>query len=136
MQHKAKVDWWIGAALLVTVVVPLFDRRYWASGLTLLLLLVFAYPQSYETTSDGLLIQAGLIRKLIPYAAITAICPGSGRPSGLAWSLPLSMDRVSIQYGKGKEAVIAPADQDAFLADVAMRTPQLVKRGFDLVLSI
>jgi len=122
--------------LLVTIVVPLFDGLYWGSGLMLLLLLVCAYPQSYETASDGLRIRAGLIRKLIPYAAITAVCPGSGRPSGLAWSLALSLDRVSIQYGTGKEIVIAPADQNAFMADVAMRTPQLVKRGFDLVLSI
>lgn len=129
MQHKAKIDWWIAAAMLGGIAAPLLGRAYWVSGLILLALLVCAYPQTYETTSDGLLIRAGLIRKLIPYAAITAIGPSSDKSSSFA----LSLDRVKIQYGSGKAVLIAPADQDVFFKDIAMRTPQLVRRGFDLV---
>jgi hypothetical protein len=132
MRHKAKIDWWIAVALLGGIGAPLLGKAYWVSGLILLAYLAFLLPQSYETTPEGLLIRAGLYRKLIPYASITAVGPCSDTRSGLA----LSMDRLKISYGSGKEFHIAPADQEGFMADLAMRTPQLVKRGFDLVLGI
>lgn len=129
MRHKAKIDWWIAVALLGGILAPLLGRAYWVSGSILMVVLVLVFPQSYETTPDGLLIRAGLIRKTIPYASITAIGPCSDRRSSFA----LSLDRVKIQYGSGREIRIAPADQDAFFRDMEMRAPQLVKRGFDLV---
>ena len=132
MQYRAKIDWLIAVGLLAGIGAPLLGRAYWVSGLILLVYLAFLLPQSYETTSEGLLIRAGLYRKLIPYASITVIGPCSDTRSSFA----LSLDRMKITYGSGKEIRIAPADQDGFMADLAMRTPQLVKRGFDLVLSI
>jgi hypothetical protein len=132
MRYGAKIDWWIAVGLLGGIGAPLLGRAYWVSGLILLACLAFLLPQSYETTGEGLLIRAGLYRKLIPYASIAAIGPCSDTGSSLA----LSMDRLKISYGSGKEFYIAPADQEAFMRDIAMRTPQLVKRGFDLVLSI
>jgi hypothetical protein len=132
MQHKAKIDFWIAVSLIGGILAPLLGRAYWVSGAILFALLVFVFPQSYETTPEGLLIRTGLLRRTIPYASITAIGPTSDRSSDFT----LSLDRVRIQYGAGKEIRIAPADQDAFFRDMEMRTPQLVKRGFDLVLSI
>ena len=132
MRHKAKIDFWIAVAMLGGILAPLLGRAYWVSGTILLAFLILVFPQSYETTPDGLLIRTGLIRRTIPYASITAIGPTSDNRSDFA----LSLDRVRIQYGAGKEVRIAPADQDAFFRDMEMRTPHLVKRGFDLVLSI
>jgi hypothetical protein len=132
VQYRAKIDWLIAVGLLAGIGAPLLGRAYWVSGLVLLVYLGFLLPQSYETTPEGLLIRAGLYRKLIAYASITAVGPCSDKGSSFA----LSMDRVKIAYGSGKEIRIAPTDQEGFMADLAMRTPQLVKRGFDLVLSI
>ena len=128
MRHKAKIDWWIALAILGGIAAPVLGGNYWVSGVILLVVLTCLYPQSYETTPEGLLIRAGLIRKRIPYAAITGIRPCPDRRSSFA----LSMDRVLIGYGAGKEIVIAPADQECFLADITMRAPQLAKRGVDL----
>ncbi len=121
MRYRAKIDWWIAVGLLGGIGAPLLGRAYWLSGLILLACLAFLLPQSYETTSDGLLVRAGLYRKLIPYASITAIGPCSDTRSSFA----LSMDRLTIGYGEGKETRIAPADREGFMADLAMRTPQL-----------
>ena len=89
------------------------------------------YPQSYETTPTGLLIHAGLTRRFVPYEAITFIGPSSDGRSSVA----LSMDRIKIQWGPSSDLLIAPADPDAFCADVAARAPHLCKRGPDLILS-
>ena len=121
MQYRAKIDWLIAVGLLAGIGAPLLGRAYWVSGLVLLVYLAFLVPQSYETTAEGLLIRAGLYRKLIPYASITAIGPCTDQRSSFA----LSMDRVKIAYESGKAIRIAPADQDGFMADLAMRTPQL-----------
>ncbi|MGO9097357.1 MAG: PH domain-containing protein [Bryobacteraceae bacterium] len=121
MRYGAKIDWWIAVALLAGIGAPLLGRAYWVSGLVLLVYLAFLLPQSYETTPEGLLIRAGLYRKLIPYASINAIGPCKDQRTSFA----LSMDRLTIGYGEGKEVRIAPADQEGFMADLAMRTPQL-----------
>lgn len=121
MRYGAKIDWWIAVGLLGGIGAPLSGRAYWVSGLILLVYLAFLLPQSYETTPEGLRIRAGLYRKLIPYASITAVGPCSDTRSSFA----LSMDRLTIGYGEGKEIRIAPADQAGFMTDLAMRTPQL-----------
>jgi hypothetical protein len=128
LRHKAKIDWWIALAILGGIAAPLLGGNYWISGMILLAVLTCLYPQSYETTPEGLLIRTGLIRNRIPYAAITAVrsCPDSR--SGFA----LSLDRILISHGAGNETVIAPADRESFLADMTIRAPQLAKPGFDL----
>lgn len=131
MRHAAKVDLWLGIAIVAGIAIPLASRAYWASGFILALLLICAYPQWYTTTPEGLLIRAGLTRRLVPYEAITFIGPSSDGRSSVA----LSMDRVKIEWGLGSDVLIAPADPEAFFADMAMRTPHLTKRGQDLVAS-
>jgi hypothetical protein len=120
MTHQAKMDWWLAAAIALAIVVLLLGVNYWIAGPVLLVLLICAYPQSYKTTREGLLICGGLWRRRIPYEAITFV--GS-----------IAEDRVRIQYGLASELRIAPADARVFLADMAKHTPHLIKRGYKLV---
>ena len=120
MTHQAEFDWWMAAAIVFAVIVLLLGVNYWIAGPVLLVLLICAYPQSYKTTREGLLIRAGLWRRSIPYEAITFVGP-------------VAADRVRIQYGLASELRIAPADPRVFLADIARHTPHLIKRGYKLV---
>jgi hypothetical protein len=129
MHHKAKIDWWIAAAVMIAVVLPAAQEQYWVAPLPLLILLTCCAPQSYQTTQDGLLIRAGLVRRFIPYRTITFIGPASGGP----YSLALSVDQVKIQYGAASEISIAPADSAKFLADIESRAGHLRRRGRNLV---
>jgi len=129
MRHAAKVDPWLVVAVLVGTVVPLMSHVYWASGMVLGVLLAGAYPQSYETTSRGLRIRAGLSLRLVPYEAITFIGPATeGRAS-----VALSRDRLKVRWGLASELLIAPADAKSFLADLATRAPHLARYGENLV---
>ncbi len=129
MNHKAKLDVWTVAAILFAFAVLLLGGNRWVVGPVLLVLLICAYPQSYVTTPGGLLVRAGLSRRLIPYETITFVGPGSDRHGNFG----LLADRIVIHYGLASELMIAPADRGAFLADISARTPHLIKRGQRLV---
>jgi hypothetical protein len=129
MTHQAKIDWWMAAAIALAMLVLLLGVNYWIAGPVLLVLLICAYPQSYKTTGEGLLICGGLWRRSIPYEAITFVGPVADDRGNLV----LSADRVRIQYGLASELRIEPADPRIFLADIAKHTPHLIKRGHRLV---
>jgi hypothetical protein len=138
MKHAAKVDWWIGAAVVVGLVVPLLSAirsgSVWMFGFAAAIWIVvfgFSYPQSYVTTDDALVIRAGFSKRTIPYSQITAIRPSSDSRSALA----LSLDRVQVEYVSG-ELLIAPRDQEAFFADLTSRAPQLSTVGQELVIRL
>jgi hypothetical protein len=128
MTHKSKVDVYILAAILLAVSVFLLGDR-WIAGPILLVLALCAYPQSYETTSRALVVRTALTKVVIPYETISYIGPGSEERSSFA----LTADRVRIQYGIASEILISPANPRAFFADMAGRTPHLIRRGPRLV---
>jgi hypothetical protein len=97
----------------------------WIAGPVLLILLLCAYPQTYETTAEGLVIRDALTRRFIPYEQI--IWAGPERENGLLGG------RLRLHYGMGSQLVLAPADRDALLADLAERTPHLARLGNTLV---
>ena len=132
MRHQAKVDWWIVLVVLVGVLAPLASRTYWASGMIVGLVVLGALPQSYRTTPRGLLIRAGLTKRLVPYEAITFVGPALQG----AQSVALSRDRVKVAWGPASELLIAPANREAFVADVAAHAPHLFRRGPDLVVCV
>jgi hypothetical protein len=131
MTHKAKIDWWIPVALMLGALAPLAFGKFWMTVPLFLAVGICGYPQHYETTDRGLVIHAGLTRRLIPYEAITFIGPSEESSIGFA----LSLDRVAIRHGAGAGEVIAPSNYRAFLADMERRAPQLTRRGQDLVLA-
>ena len=138
MKYKAKIDWWIGASVVIGLVAPVAvaatEKAYWVYALAVVvwvLVFGFCFPQSYETTATALVIRAGLSKRTIPYSNITAIRHSSDSRSALA----LSLDRVQIEYASG-EQLIAPKNQQAFWADLESRAPQLSRRGQDLVVKL
>lgn len=131
MTHKAKIDWWIAAALFLGVLSPFAGGKLWITIPLFLAVGICGYPQSYETGPDALVIRAGLLRRSIPYDAITFVGPSDEA----SFSFSLSLSRVAVRYGACGSALIAPADCRAFLSDMEARAPQLTRRGPNLVVS-
>jgi hypothetical protein len=107
MIHIGKFDWWSVAAIGFGVLVVLAGCNYWIAGPVLLVLALCAWPQSYVTTSSGLLVRAGLMRRLIPYQNITVV-------------EPVAEDTVKVQCGPNA-LFLAPEDPDGFLRDLTRR---------------
>ena len=107
MIHTGKFDWWSVGAIGFGVLVVLAGCNYWIAGPVLLVLALCAWPQSYVTTSAGLLVRAGLMRRLIPYQNITVVEPADA-------------DTVKVRYGRNS-LVLAPEDPDAFFRDLTRR---------------
>ena len=128
MTYKSKVDVYILAAITLAVFVFLLGD-YWIAGPILLVLALCAYPQSYETTAKGLVVRSALTRVLIPYEIISYVGPASEERSVFS----LTPEGVRIRYGLASEILISPANPRAFFADMAKRTPHLIKRGQKLV---
>ena len=128
MTHKSKVDVYILAAILLAVFVFLMGD-YWIAGPVLLVLALCAYPQSYQTTPQGLVVRTVLSKALIPYETISYVGPASEERS----SFSLTPEGVRIRYGLASEILISPADPRSFFADLAKRAPHLIKRGQKLV---
>ena len=131
MIHKAKIDWWIAAALAIGILSPFVGCKLWITVPLFLAVGICGYPQRYGTTDKALIIHAGLIRKIIPYEAITFVGPSDEG----SFSFALSLDRVAIRYGANAGVLIAPADYGGFLSDMARRAPHLTRRGQDLILA-
>jgi len=127
MTYTSKTDWWIVAAICLAILVFMMGD-YWVAGPTLLILFLCAYPQTYVTTPEGLVIRTALGRQLIPYRVISFVGPGTERGA-----FAEAAERLRIRYGLASEILITPEDPDQFFADVAKRTPHLVKRGQRLV---
>jgi hypothetical protein len=98
----------------------LLRASLWIAGPVLLILMLCAFPQSYETTPQALVVRDALTRRLIPYETIASAAPGP-------WG-----GRIHIHYGESHLAV-SPADGARFLNDIATRAPHLVRRGDALI---
>jgi len=107
MIYTGKFDWWSVGSIGFGVLVLLAGCNVWIAGPVLLVLALCAWPQSYVTTSAGLLVRAGLMRRLIPYQYITVVEPAEE-------------DTVKVRYGRNL-LVLAPVDPDAFCRDLTRR---------------
>jgi hypothetical protein len=121
MTHSSRIDWCALLSVAAAIGAILLGASYWIGGPVLLVLLLCAYPQSYETTVRGLMVRDALTRRLFPYATITLVTPAS-------------RGRLRIQCGLASEIILAPVDPESFVADLAARTPHLTRRGRELVL--
>lgn len=130
MIYKGRNDRWFVAVFALATAALLFAGKYWIGGPMLPIFALCVWPQRFETVGDGVRIRAGLVHRFIPFEVITFVGPCAG-----GRNLALTLDGVCIRYGLNSEVRIAPADADAFVADVAKRSPHLVKRGHDLVLT-
>ncbi|HXS97593.1 MAG TPA: hypothetical protein VN736_23500 [Candidatus Limnocylindrales bacterium] len=121
MTYDCKFEWWLAGAAVIVLGALLLGGNYWIGGPVLLILTIGAYPQSYDVSAEGLVVRGFLSRVTIPYRVITYVGPERGR--------------VRIRYGLCSSVLIAPAQRQRFLDDVASRTPHLIRRGPSLVLS-
>jgi len=110
MTYHSRRDRSVYAGILVAAAALYLHVGYWIAGPVLLILLLCAYPQSYELAADELIVNDSLTRRRIPYRTI-----GSARQEGAL---------VRVRYGLGSELVIAPADPLPFLDALAARTPR------------
>jgi hypothetical protein len=124
MTHHSKVDVYVLFAIVMALGVFLLGD-YWIAGPILVVLLLCAYPQSYETTPKALLVRRALNRLVIPYETISFIGPVGEEENGFA----MSSNHIRIQYGLASDILITPANCRAFFADIAKYTPHLTKRG-------
>ncbi|MCZ2155465.1 MAG: PH domain-containing protein, partial [Bryobacterales bacterium] len=86
---------------------------------------MLAYPCEYLFEAKYLIVRSGLLRIRIPLLAITSVKPSRNPLSAPAWSL----DRLDIRYGRTKRVLISPREKDAFLADLELRAPHLIRQG-------
>jgi hypothetical protein len=120
MSYSSRLDWCVLAGILLAVAAVLLGANYWIAGPVLFILLLCAYPRSFETGDRALTVRDALSRRQIPYATITSVeIDGSG---------------IRIRYGLASELTISPAKVKPFLADIERHTPHLVRRGDALVL--
>lgn len=110
MMHKSKPDWCVFGGIGLAAAALFLHVGYWIAGPVLLILLLCAYPQSYELAPDQLIIHDALTRRRIPYTALRAA--------------EVVGARVRICYGFGSEIVIAPADPRSFVSSLTPRLPR------------
>lgn len=115
MTYDAKFDWWLAAVIAAAIALLVVGGNYWVGGPVLAVLMLCAYPQTYETTPAGLVVRAAFVRQVIPYRVMTFVGPAASR--------------VRIRYGLKSELLISPADQAKFLADLGAHTPHLCRQG-------
>lgn len=135
MTYQAQIDLktvlLLASGGLLPLLGLLWGRGDWTWGAPALALAYFFgayFPQSYETTGDGLVIRAGLRRIRIPYADIREVVPSADSRKN---SLALAKDRTLVRY-RSKEVLISPLERDAFMLDIQMRAPHLTKVGSKL----
>jgi PH (Pleckstrin Homology) domain-containing protein len=85
-------------------------------------------PQYYEVRETGLFLRQGWRKVLVPYASLVEIQPRSDSMSAPVFST----DRILVVTQEGKRFVIAVAEDQRFLKEVAKRCPQLEWRNFGL----
>lgn len=130
--HRSKVDGWLRslfrcsqAVTLVACTAILFAacRARDLAAMILVFLLGAALPwwvlrsTDYTIASDALTVRFGPFRWKIALADIQRVEPTTSPLSGPA----LSLDRLRIEYGKGRVMLVSPEDTERFLADLRAR---------------
>jgi hypothetical protein len=110
MTYHSRKDRTVYAGIIVAAAALYLHVGYWIAGPVLLILMLCAYPQSYEFGDAELIVHDSLTRRRIPYRAIA-----SARRDG---------SNVRVVYGRGSELVISPAEPRAFLDALAPRIPR------------
>jgi hypothetical protein len=144
LRFETKFDRWLVlvlglSAIATCVVVPAarflapgsHPAPFWLSFMPLaiwLIVLPCMLPQYYVVRDDGLFVRQGWKKSLIPYAALIEIQSTSDARSAAVFST----DRILLVTQDGKRFLIAVAEEERFLAELAKRCPQLEQRPFGL----
>ncbi len=135
--YRSKRDWWLVGLIRLSIVVlvgglavtwfspgPFFVKVFTctfifvAAGFSWHVL----EGTAYDVSDERLTARSGLLRWNVPIDAIIRVKPSRSVRSGPA----LSLDRLHVVYqGSWGGVMISPDDRDAFLADLANRSPRL-----------
>ena len=88
-------------------------------------------PQYYEVREDGLFIRQGWHKSFIPWASLVEI---RHLMPDLCSAAVFSTDRLLVVTRESRELLIAVAERERFLTEVAKRCPQLQQGPFGLAL--
>jgi hypothetical protein len=135
---RSKVDWWFGAALLVSgavsgmavIVVAVVESPLPALAVSPLLLLSVGLPlwllraTRYTFDDANLGVRCGPFAWRVPLGDIRAVTPTRNPLSSPA----LSLDRLRIDYGRRKSIMISPEDKEGFLTELRKRVPAVEPR--------
>lgn len=129
--YTSKIDTWFAILVLGVVVVcgAVFVFALWSgstnnavasipamvlgAGLPVWLML----STTYTIGESSLLVRSGPFKWQVPIAGITGITPTSNPLSSPA----LSLDRLRIDYGRGKSLMISPKNKEQFIRDLEAR---------------
>jgi len=131
IRFNSKIDLWLLVVLLLFAAVCLFPAlRMLGAGtgiamraFAVLLLLIAALPvwliaaTHYVLTDTALEVRSGPFRWRVRLDEITAITPTRSPLSSPA----LSLDRLRIDYGRGRSIMISPEPRQAFLHQLQAR---------------
>lgn len=126
--YRTKIDLWLAALIVVAlgtssvavVLAAIAEGDQWLIPVLLapiLLVWALSWPTTYTLTESELVVRSGLIRWRIALSDITGCRPTRSPLSSPAWSL----DRLRIDYGRGKWIMISPSYRDRFVADLEAR---------------
>ena len=137
MRFKTKFDRWIVIVLVLTAALtcillpvvrvlvpgsqPIPLPAVFVPVVIWLIVLPNTLPQYYELRSDGLFIRQGWRKSLVPYASIAEAQAMADTRSAPVFSA----DRIHIVTETGKRFIIAVAEEERFLDELAKRCPQL-----------
>jgi hypothetical protein len=97
-----------------------------------ILALAATLPQYYELRDDALFIRQGWRRILAPYGALLEVQSVTSAMSAAVFST----QRLLVVSNDGRQILIAVADEDRFMSELARRAPQLERKAFGLGVSM
>ncbi|MGY0635120.1 PH domain-containing protein, partial [Luteimonas sp. A478] len=122
--YKSKIDWWLGAVLVIAMVASLLGAlkvlsdSVWIAALIggpgLIIPLIALVFTRYVIRDQQLIVCSGLFKWTIPISDISGITPTQDPISSPA----LSLDRLRITYGKSKSVLVSPRDKAGFLRQI------------------
>ena len=136
MIFKSRIDPWL--LVLIAIVAPLSlvygvyhgamsanrSSMYLSGGLSLVYVgVIFGiiWPMQYIILKDHLVVQYGVIKRMIRFESIVFVHPSMNPISAPA----LSLHRLRIHCGSNYPLLISPAKQQKFMQVLAQKTPHL-----------
>jgi len=133
MTFRSKVDWWLGAVLLIAAalsgmavaIVAVVESPLAALAVSPILLLSVGLPvwllraTRYTFDAENLHVRCGPFTWRIPLREVRSVTPTRNPLSSPA----LSLDRLRIDFGRMKSIMISPEDKEGFLRELRKRVP-------------
>jgi hypothetical protein len=132
---RSKIDWWLLVVLIIAAagsIIVVISMAITQSLVVALLTLPLLLPTvvlpvwllaatNYTIRAEDLHVRSGPFAWRIPLHEIRSV----SRTRNPLSSPALSLDRLRIEYGKGRSIMISPKDKENFLNELRKRVPAL-----------